>query len=198
MLIRSLLVALPLCLAAMFGPPAAAAEATEADAAAWAALQAGGKIVFIRHAATDPGIGDPPGFLLADCRTQRNLSARGRADAGRLGAAFRARAVPVHAVLSSRWCRCLDTAKIAFGKADAAPMLDSTFGQADPGREPKERAVFDVAGRHAAPGNLVMVSHAQNIQELTGVSPSAGEVVVATIDGPNRFKVVARLQVPGE
>ena len=191
MFLRRLLLTFPLCLAAVSG------WATETDDA-WAALQAGGKIVFIRHAVTDPGIGDPPGFLLADCRTQRNLSARGRANAERLGAAFRARQVPVHAVLSSRWCRCLDTAKLAFGKADAAPMLDSTFTEAEPGRQLKQRAVFDVAGRHVGPGNLVMVSHAQNIQELTGVSPAAGEVVVAALDGPGRFKVIARLQLPGD
>jgi phosphohistidine phosphatase SixA len=189
MLLRRLLLILPLCLAAL---PGLGAEADEA----WAALQSGGKIVFIRHAVTDPGIGDPPGFLLADCRTQRNLSSRGRADAERLGAAFRARQVPVHAVLSSRWCRCLDTAKLAFGKADAAPMLDSIFSEAEAGRQLKARAVFDVADRHAARGNLVMVTHAQNIQELTGVSPASGEVVVAALDGPGRFKVIARLQVP--
>jgi phosphohistidine phosphatase SixA len=190
MFTRRLLLALPLCLAAI------SSWAGAAEDAAWATLKAGGKIIFIRHTLTDPGVGDPPGFLLADCRTQRNLSTRGRDDAERLGAAFRKQEVPVAAVLSSRWCRCLDTAKLAFGKADAAPMLDSTFGEAEAGRLTKQRAVFDVAGRHAAPGNLVMVSHAQNIQELTGVSPATGEVVVAVLDGPDRFKVIARLQLP--
>jgi phosphohistidine phosphatase SixA len=188
---RRFLLALPMALAAWSAP---AAEAD--DAAAWAALRSGGKIVFIRHALTDPGIGDPPGFLLADCRTQRNLSARGRVDATRIGATFHAREVPVAGVLSSRWCRCLDTAKLAFGRADAAPMLDSTFGEDEAVRRPKARAVHDVASRHIGPGNLVMVSHAQNIQELTGVSPASGEIVITTLDAPDRFKVIARLQLP--
>jgi phosphohistidine phosphatase SixA len=51
--------------------------------------------VLMRHAATDPGAGDPPGFRLDDCATQRNLSAAGREDARRVGNAFRAHRIPV-------------------------------------------------------------------------------------------------------
>ena len=52
--------------------------------ALWALLQSGGQVVVMRHAATEPGVGDPPGFRLDDCRTQRNLSAAGREEARRI------------------------------------------------------------------------------------------------------------------
>src|SRR5512141_654229 len=76
-----------------------------AEDAVWDALRGGGKIVVLRHASTEPGLGDPPGFRLDDCATQRNLSEAGRAEARRIEAAFVRRAVPVARVLSSRWCR---------------------------------------------------------------------------------------------
>jgi broad specificity phosphatase PhoE len=72
-----------------------------------------GHVLLIRHAATDPGIGDPPGFQLGQCGTQRNLSERGRREAQALGVAMQAGGVTVGPVWSSRWCRCLDTARLA-------------------------------------------------------------------------------------
>jgi hypothetical protein len=75
-----------------------------ADEAVWSQLRSGGFVIFIRHALTDPGAGDPPGFKLGDCRTERNLNAAGRAEAKRLGEAFRREKIPVAQVLSSEWC----------------------------------------------------------------------------------------------
>src|SRR3954452_15796974 len=82
----------------------------------WGLLKEGGQVVLIRHALTTPGAGDPPGMQLDDCSTQRNLSEEGREHARQLGAAFRARSISVGRVLSSPWCRCMDTAQLAFGK----------------------------------------------------------------------------------
>lgn len=163
-----------------------------ADEAAWRKLKGGGHVAFIRHAVTEPGIGDPDGFVLTDCRTQRNLSAQGRADAKTIGEAFRSRAIPIAEVLSSRWCRCLDTATLAFGRIAPAQMLDSTFNDPNAPADEKLRAVRAYAARHAAPGNLVFVTHAQNIQQLTGVSPSSGEIVVTRFDN-GRFIAVGRI-----
>jgi phosphohistidine phosphatase SixA len=78
----------------------------------WRALAAPGHVALMRHALTTPGVGDPPGFRLGDCTTQRNLSQEGRAAAVRLGEAYRSRAVRVARILSSEWCRCLDTARL--------------------------------------------------------------------------------------
>jgi hypothetical protein len=89
-------------------------DGASADEALWNLPKAGGQVVVIRHSSTEPGIGDPPGFRLDDCSTQRNLSAAGREEARRIGAAFRDRGVPVGRVLSSRWCRSLETTLLAF------------------------------------------------------------------------------------
>lgn len=89
-----------------------------ADEGLWRRLAAGGQVVLLRHATTTPGVGDPTGFRLHDCVTQRNLTEAGREESRRIGAAFKARAIPVERVLSSRWCRCLETARLAFGPAE--------------------------------------------------------------------------------
>lgn len=166
------------------------------DEALWSALKAGGHVVLLRHAVTESGIGDPPGFRLDDCRTQRNLSAQGRADARRIGAAFRSRQIPVSAVWSSRWCRCLDTAQLAFGKATPAPMLDSMFEDARPAIDRKLRDLQAALTGYADSGNLVLVTHNRNIQALTGVSPGSGEMVVVRPDAAGKLQVIGRLDVP--
>ena len=88
------------------------ASAHADEAAAWAALGEGGRIILMRHAATVPGTGDPPGFRLGDCATQRLLSDAGREQAKAIGAALRERGVSADRVLSSAWCRSVDTAEL--------------------------------------------------------------------------------------
>lgn len=159
----------------------------------WSLLRQGGNIVLIRHAQTVPGIGDPPGFVLDDCRTQRNLSDAGRADAARIGEQFRRNDVPVAEVLSSRWCRCVDTAMIAFGKVRTATMLDSMFNDRERHGEDKLRELYAFLARRPAPaGNLVIVTHAQNISALTGESLASGEMLLVRRDGPRKLKVLER------
>lgn len=166
------------------------------EQAAWAALRSGGHIVLIRHAITEPGVGDPPGFTIGNCSTQRNLSAQGRIDATRIGEAFRSRRIAVSEVLSSRWCRCIDTAMLAFGKAKPVPMLDSMFNDREKPADEKIREVFAWVEKNPAPGNLVLVTHNQNIQALTGVSPASGDMIVVTPDQPGKFRVIGRIAVP--
>lgn len=121
-------------------------QATGAHAgygAALASLRAGG-VLLLRHAQTEPGIGDPPGFRIDDCGTQRNLSAAGRAQARAAGDALRAHGVRIDAVYSSAWCRCIDTAAQMFPdlRVDLLPALNSFFdGQGD--RERQTAALRD-------------------------------------------------------
>ena len=89
-----------------------------ASEALWNLLKDGGQVVIMRHAGTDSTAGDRDAMRVEDCSTQRNLSASGRDDARRIGLAFRARGVAVDGVRSSLWCRCLDTATLAFGVVD--------------------------------------------------------------------------------
>jgi len=158
--------------------PLSALPATAQDSV-WRRLGRGGHVLLLRHAATVPGIGDPAGFQLAACATQRNLSAAGKADARRLGAAFRRENVPVAEVLSSRWCRCLDTARLAFGSVQSAPMIDSMFQDDDASRERKLAELRRYLSAFKGPGNLVLVTHDVNIRALVGQYVNQGDMVVA-------------------
>ena len=172
---------------AVLGPSPARAED-----AVWEALRGGGKIVLLRHASTEPGLGDPPGFRLDDCATQRNLSEAGRAEARRIGAAFVRRAVPVARVLSSRWCRCVETARLAFGRVEPWSPLDSFFD--DRSREPQQtRAVLTLIAAPFTGGNLILVTHQVNITALTGIVPATGEMVVLSPEPGGKFRIVGRL-----
>ena len=158
------------------------------DASAWAALASGGHVLVVRHAATDPGVGDPPGYQLGDCATQRNLSAAGRAQARALGERLAARRVSIGPVLSSRFCRCIDTATLAFGRAEPWTALDSIFD--DRGAEAERtRAVRERARAWRGPGTLVLVTHQVNIGAVSGAAVGMGEAVVLDRDG----RVVGRL-----
>ncbi|QBI04985.1 histidine phosphatase family protein [Pseudoduganella albidiflava] len=150
----------------------------------------------MRHAVTTPGIGDPAGFRLGDCATQRNLSPAGRADAAAIGAAFRRHAVPVGHVLASRWCRCVDTAELAFGRVEPAPMVDSIWQEDAAVADRKTAAVRQYVAAYRAPGNLVLVTHDVNVRALTGTSLSQGEMVVARARTDGSLEVVGTLGVP--
>lgn len=173
---------------------AAATAPAAADDELWAQLARGGQVVLIRHTITTPGMGDPPGMRLDDCSTQRNLSDEGRAHARRIGAAFRERGIAVERVLASPWCRCVETARLAFGRAETSPPLGNLFGRPE-NREQQVKAMRALVGAHRGPGNLVLVSHGSTIVALTGVSPGTGEMVVVTPQGADRFEVRGRLNV---
>ncbi|HSB69027.1 MAG TPA: histidine phosphatase family protein [Candidatus Methylomirabilis sp.] len=162
----------------------------------WALLRGGGHVVVMRHASTEPGVGDPPGFRLEDCGTQRNLSGAGREEASRIGAAFRAHGVPIGRVLSSRWCRCLETARLAFGRVEPWPQLDSFFGDRrhESGRTAE---VGTLAGQPPVSGILILVTHGVNIAALTGISPAQAETIVLTPQGNGTFRIAGRLRPAG-
>jgi phosphohistidine phosphatase SixA len=132
----------------------------------WSTVADGGVAVLLRHAQTVPGLGDPPGFRFDDCATQRNLSAEGRAQAAHIGAAFRARGVRIDELRSSRWCRCLDTARLVFPQLEVRPFdaLDSFFDDrsAEPARSAAVRRHVAGLGRR----NAVLVTHMVNIAAL--------------------------------
>lgn len=168
--------------------PASAA----ADDALWELLRGGAQVVLMRHTITTPGVGDPVGFRLDDCATQRNLTDAGREDARRVGAAFRQRSIPVGRVLSSPWCRCLETAKLAFGSGEVWTPLSNLFDNR--AREAEQmRALREIAGRRPTGGNLLLVTHGSVVQPLTGIQPAPGEMVVLTPDGAGRFRIAGRL-----
>jgi phosphohistidine phosphatase SixA len=172
--------------AAAGGSPAGASEEL------WAALKAGGRVVLVRHAVTTPGVGDPPGMRLDDCATQRNLTDEGRRDARRLGEAFQARGIAADRVLSSPWCRCVETARLAFGAAEVWAPLGNLFGRPE-NRNEQVRDMRALVGEWRSRGNLLLVSHGSTIAALTGVNPDPAEMVVVTPQGGGRFAVSGRL-----
>jgi len=134
-------------------PSPAAAD----DAVVWELLRGGGQVVLMRHAVTTPGVGDPAGFRLDDCATQRNLTDAGRADAKRVGSVFQARAIPLSRVLSSPWCRCLETARLAFGRAEVWSPISNLFDKR--AREAEQvQALKEIAGRRPTGGNRSKVA----------------------------------------
>ena len=166
--------------------------AAGADDRLWALLTQGGHVILIRHAITTPGVGDPPGFKLEACATQRNLTDEGRADGKRLGEAFRARRVPIDRVLSSPWCRCLETARLAFGAAEVWLPLSNLYGRSEASAEQVKQLQPVLAERRSG-GNVVLVTHGSTISAAVGINPAPAEMVIVTPQGNGRFSVAGRL-----
>lgn len=171
------------------------ARAEPSEAALWQSLRDGGKVVIFRHAIA-PGGGDPEDFRVDDCATQRNLNDQGREQARRIGATFRENGVQVSRVLSSQWCRSLDTARLAFAEPKPFPPLNSFFAGRGSRSQQTEDTRAAIAG-YAGPGTLIMVSHQVNITALTSIFPASGEgVVLRPAKGSDAgFEVLGRLRI---
>jgi len=173
---------------------AAAGRAAAGDEPLWSLLKGGGQVVLIRHAITTPGVGDPPGMRLEECGTQRNLTDEGRAHARRVGEAFRTRKIAVDRVMSSPWCRCLETARLAFGPPEVWTPLSNLFDRPQ-NRATQVAQMKTFIGGLRRSGNVVLVSHGSTIAALTGINPDPAEMVVVTPQGDSRFTVAGRLAV---
>jgi phosphohistidine phosphatase SixA len=142
----------------------------------WDALRAPGAVVVLRHSYA-PGGFDPPDSKLDDCSTQRNLDEAGRAQARRIGEAFRQHGIAVGRVLSSPRCRCLDPARLAFGTVEPWDVLQGALNDAELRRRrlAETRKIID-AHQEVAP--LVVVTHGSVVTDLTGLNIRMGELVV--------------------
>ena len=147
-----------------------------AEDSVWQTLREPGAVVVLRHSYA-PGGFDPPDARLDDCSTQRNLDESGRAQARRIGEAFRQHAIAVGAVLSSPRCRCLDTARLAFGKVEAWEVLQGALNDAERRRLQLDDVRRRIAAHRSGPP-LVLVTHGSVVTDLTGHSIRMGEFVV--------------------
>ncbi|AMX93326.1 histidine phosphatase family protein [Mesorhizobium sp. M7A.F.Ca.US.014.04.1.1] len=164
------------------------AHATDAG---WALLRDGGHVVLLRHAMVT-GTTDPANFDIDSCATQMNLSARGKQQASKIGALFAARAAPIERVLSSRYCRCLDTARIAFETdPELFAPLDLLKGD-ETQKAAQIAAILKEIRVYSGSDNLVMVTHLEDIVALTGISPREGEAVVVEPQGDG-LRVLGRV-----
>ena len=157
----------------------------------WNLAKEGDKIILIRHSLA-PGGGDPPGFKIDDCDTQRNLNRKGINQSKKIGKLFKKNKIPVDQVLSSQWCRCKDTAKYAFGNLKEFTALNSTFQSPYNKNEPKQlKELYNFVKKWDGKGkNLVLVTHYSIITAVTNAVPSSGEIVI--ID--KNFEVLRTIQ----
>ena len=158
---------------------------------AWNLAEEGDKIILIRHSLA-PGGGDPPGFKIDDCKTQRNLNRKGINQSKKIGKLFKKNKVSVDQVLSSQWCRCKDTAKYAFGNFKELTVLNSTFQSPYNKNEPKQlKELYNFVKKWEGNGkNLVLVTHYSIITAVTNAVPSSGEIVITD----KNFEVLGTIQ----
>ena len=157
----------------------------------WKPAQEGNKIILIRHSLA-PGGGDPVGFKINDCKTQRNLNRVGINQSKKIGKLFKKNKVLIDQVLSSQWCRCKDTAKYAFGEFREFTALNSTFQSPFNKNEGKQlKELYNYVKKWNGNGkNLVLITHYSIITAATNAVPSSGEIVIAD----KNFKVLGTIQ----
>ena len=142
-------------------------------------LKAGGKLIFIRHAYA-PGGGDPDNFDINDCLTQRNLSDEGKDQSKKIGKFFENNNISIDLVISSEWCRCKETAKIAFKDYTTKNFLNSFFSlKFQKNKKSQIKNLNNYLKRWNNDKNLILVTHYVVILEMLNYAPSSGEIVVS-------------------
>ena len=154
-------------------------------------LKQGGKLIFIRHAYA-PGGGDPENFKLDDCTTQRNLSKRGQIQAMKIGNFFIENQIEVKKIYSSEWCRCKETANIAFQNFETKSFLNSFFSSKFAHNRQKQVIEFEKFLKNwDQKKNLIFVTHYVVISEILDYAPASGEIVISNKD----LKIVDTLEI---
>ena len=142
-------------------------------------LKKGGNLIFIRHAYA-PGGGDPKNFDINECKTQRNLSNSGRDQAKKIGSFFKDNNIPISKVYSSEWCRCKETASIAFNDFETKSFLNSFFSsQFAKNKDLQMKRLKTFINNWDKNKNLVFVTHYVVISESLNYAPSSGEIVIS-------------------
>jgi phosphohistidine phosphatase SixA len=166
---------------------------SEGKTGLWAALKTGNSFALLRHASA-PGMGDPEYFDVEDCSTQRNLSDAGRKQATAIGDLFRAHGIEKARVLSSQWCRCLDTATLLnLGPVEVLPHLNSFFQQYER-RDSQTENLMKWIDKQRSDQTFVLVTHQVNITSLTGVYPSSGELVIVNRSKSGKLSVLGSIK----
>ena len=159
----------------------------------WRALSSKGNIALIRHTIA-PGTGDPPEFSINDCKTQRNLSEKGRLQAKRLGDQFRKNGIGTAQIFSSQWCRCLETASLLkLGEVEELPILNSFYRQFER-EEEQTKGLKSWILRQNFEQPTILITHQVNITALTGIFPASGELVAITAPENGKIQVRGTLE----
>ena len=154
-------------------------------------LKKGGNLIFIRHAYA-PGGGDPKNFDINNCNTQRNLSNSGRDQAKKIRSFFKDNNIPISKVYSSEWCRCKETASIAFKDFETKSFLNSFFSsQFAKNKDPQMKKLKKFINNWNENKNLVFITHYVVISESLNYAPSSGEIVISNKD----LKVIDTIEI---
>ena len=151
----------------------------------------GNKLIFIRHAYA-PGSGDPNNFNLNDCSTQRNLSEEGRKQAQKIGEFFKKNKFKIEKVFSSEWCRCKETAEIAFKDYSTKNFLNSFYSSKYAKNKTKQiEELNNYVQQLKNNQNIVLVTHYVLISEVLNYAPSSGEIVVSD----KNFNMIGSIEI---
>jgi phosphohistidine phosphatase SixA len=146
----------------------------------WDEARKGNKVILIRHSLA-PGSGDPAGFKVGNCKTQRNLNKAGIEQSKKIGKIFKDNKISIDIVLSSEWCRCKDTAYYAFGEFKEFSALNSIFSS--PYNKNESRQIKEIEkylmNWKGEGKNLILVTHYSVITAITNAVPSSGEIVIS-------------------
>ena len=154
-------------------------------------LNKGGNLIFIRHAYA-PGGGDPDNFIISNCSTQRNLNEDGKKQSINIGQFFIKNNILIDKVLSSEWCRCKDTAKIAFDRFETKNFLNSFFSSKFASNKNQQISdLKDYIKNWDSDKNLVLVTHYVVINEILNYTPQSGEIIVSD----KNFKIISNLLI---
>ena len=154
-------------------------------------LKVGGKLIFIRHAYA-PGGGDPENFNIYDCSTQRNLSESGRIQSRKIGNFFTENKIKIEKVYSSEWCRCKETASLAFENFTTKSFLNSFFSSKFAQNKNSQMRDFqNFLLDWDEKTNLIFVTHYVVISEILDYPSSSGEIVISN----KNFKIIDTLEI---
>jgi len=175
----------------------AAGPSRAAEPFALERLTQGGYALMLRHALA-PGTGDPAGFALRDCSTQRTLNEVGRDQARALGEALRAAGVTEASVYSSQWCRCLETAELlGLGPVQELPALNSFFGRNRDDRPKRLEALRRFLAEQPTDGPpIILVTHQVTVTAITGDFVRSGEGRALALDGTGAPPVAGATAAP--
>ena len=154
-------------------------------------LNDGNKIVFIRHALA-PGNGDPENFDINNCHTQRNLNEKGREQSKQIGKFFLDNNIKIDKVLSSEWCRCKETAQIAFKTFEVFNALNSFYdARFEKNKTNQIKNLKNFIHNWNGNKNLILVTHYVVISEILGIGVSSGEIVISN----KKFSIQGTLEI---
>lgn len=163
-------------------------------------LQTSDYVLLMRHTRA-PGVGDPVGYTLEDCKTQRNLSAEGRQQAVVVGQWLRKQGVALAEVHSSAWCRCKDTAELLnFGGFKVAPPLASFFDEMHQAKARTQALEQFIAEKLKTKGHkaLILVTHHVNIHAFMGENIASGDMVLAQVDAQGKMRSYKLIPRPAQ